>query len=200
MNKVRARLRRNCRDQGRYDYQVGASARRGVKIRHKSRRTSSRRAPRPTLVMTTKGNWGVFFARIAGRGAVIARLDLKRQAPLLGSLQIVHAAGQISYLLHPSTRKDAFQRHQERAEPTHDSETAGCRSRRNKKHQRGEGKQAGGQYQSNVARQCCNQDWKQEKGEWGDAKTLQKLTQLFDMLSHYTIPAARRGCLQTLWK
>src|SRR5262249_25042610 len=34
--------------------------------------------------------------------------------------------GQISYLLvqghHPSTRNDAFQRHQERAEPAHDSE------------------------------------------------------------------------------
>src|SRR5262249_53454862 len=59
-------------------------------------------------------------------------LDLKRQAPLLGSLQLVHATGQISYLLHPSTRKDAFQRHQERAEPTHDSETADCRSRSNK--------------------------------------------------------------------
>jgi hypothetical protein len=69
-------------------------------------------------------------------------------APLLGSLQLVHATGQISYLLiqghHPSTRNDAVQRHHERAEPTHDRETAGCRSRSNKKHQRGKGKQAGG--------------------------------------------------------
>ena len=69
-------------------------------------------------------------------------------------------------------------RHQERADPTHDSETAGCGSRSNKKHQRAEGKQAGGQYQSNVARQCCNQDWKQENGERGNAKTLQKLPNL----------------------
>src|SRR5215471_17954505 len=110
---------------------------------------------------------------------------------------MVHASSQISYLLiqchHPSARNDAFQRHQERAEPTHDGETAGCRSRSNKKHQRGRGKQAGGQYQSNVARQCCDQDWKQEKGERGSAETLQKLTQVFDMLSHYTIPAARRA-------
>ena len=27
----------------------------------------------------------------------------------------------------------------------------------------------------------------------GNAETLQKLTQVFDMLSHYTIPTARRG-------
>ena len=120
---------------------------------------------------------------------VTACLDLKRQAPLLGSLQLVHATGQISYLLiqgrYPSTRNDAFQRHQERAEPTHDCETAGGRSRSNKKHQRGEGKQAGDQYQSNVARQCCDQDWKQENGERGNAETLQELTQVFDMLNHY---------------
>jgi hypothetical protein len=41
-------------------------------------------------------------------------------------------------------------------------------------------------------RACCDQDWKQEKGERGNAETLQKLTQVFDMLSHYTIPTARR--------
>ena len=50
--------------------------------------------------------------------------------------------------------------------------TAGGRSRSNKKHQRGRGKQAGGQYQRNVARQCCDQDWKQEKGERGSAECL----------------------------
>src|SRR5262249_29649080 len=115
--------------------------------------------------------------------------------PLLGSLQLAHATAQISYLLHPSTRKDAFQRHQERAEPTHDSETADCRSRSNKKHQRGKGKQAGGQCQSSVARQCCDQDWKKEKGERGNAETLQKLTQVFDMLGHYAIAAARAPAL-----
>jgi len=134
---------------------------------------------------------------VRARRRATACLDLKRQAPLLGSLQLVHATRQISYLFiqchHSCTRKDAFQRHQERAEPTHDSETADCRSRSNKKHQRGKGKQAGGQCQSSVARQCCDQDWKQEKGEWGNAETLQKLAQVFDMLSHYTIPTARRG-------
>jgi len=128
---------------------------------------------------------------VRARRRATACLDLKRQPPLLGSLQTVHATGQISYLFiqchHPSTHKDAFQRHQERAEPTHDSETADCRSRSNKKHQRGKGKQAGGQCQSSVARQCCDQDWKQKKGERGNAETLQKLTQVFDMLSHYTI-------------
>jgi hypothetical protein len=80
--------------------------------------------------------------------SVTACLDLKRQAPLLGSLQPVHATSQISHLLHPSTRDDVVQRHQERAEPTHDSETAGCRSESNKKHQRGKGKQADGQRQT----------------------------------------------------
>src|SRR5262249_29505313 len=80
-------------------------------------------------------------------------------------------------------------------EPTHDSETADCRSRSNKKHQRGKGKQAGGQCQSSVARQCCDQDWKKEKGERGNAETLQKLTQVFDMLSHYAIAAARAPAL-----
>src|SRR5215472_13929397 len=128
---------------------------------------------------------------VRARRRATACLDFKRQAPLLGSLQLVHATSQISYLLiqcrHPSTRKDTFQRHQERAEPTHDCETACCRSRSNKKHQRGKGKQAGGQCQDNVARQCCDQDWKQEKGERGNAETLQKLTQVFDMPIHYTI-------------
>src|SRR5262252_8225361 len=109
---------------------------------------------------------------------------------LLGSLQLVHATGQISYHFHPSTRTDAFQRHQERAEPTHDSETADCRSRSNKKHQRGKGKQAGGQCQSSVARQCCDQNWKKEKGERGNTEILQKLTQVFDMLIHHSIPDA----------
>ena len=47
--------------------------------------------------------------------------------------------------------------------------------------------------QDNVARQCCDQDWKQEKSERGNAETLQKLTEVFDMLSHYTIPTALRG-------
>src|SRR5258708_1983036 len=135
---------------------------------------------------------------------VTAFLDLKHQAPLLGSLQLVHATSQISYLLiqgqHPSTRNDAFQRHQERAEPTHDCETAGCRSRSNKKHQRGKGKQAGGRCQDNVARQCCDQDWKKEKRERGNAETLQKLTHIFDMLSHcYAIPAARRARTFNSW-
>jgi len=68
---------------------------------------------------------------VRARRRATACLDLKRQPPLLGSLQTVHATGQISYLFiqchHPSTHKDAFQRHQERAEPTHDSETADCR-------------------------------------------------------------------------
>ena len=53
---------------------------------------------------------------------VTARLDLKRQSPLLGSLQLAHATGQISYLLiqgHHPTRNAAFQRQYERAEPTH---------------------------------------------------------------------------------
>jgi hypothetical protein len=116
-----------------------------------------------------------------------ARLDLKDLAPLVGSLQLVR---QISYLLlqchRPSTRNDAFERHQERAEPTRDCETGGGRSRSNKKHPRGEGKQAGGQDQSTIARQCCDQDWKQEKGERANAETLQKLAQVFE-LNHYTI-------------
>jgi hypothetical protein len=120
---------------------------------------------------------------------VTARLDLKRQAPLLSSLQLVHATGQISYLLiqchHPSARNDAFQGHQERAEPTHDCEAAGGRSRSNKKHRRGKGKQAGGQCQSSGARQCRDQGWKKEKGERGNAETLQKLTQVFDVLRTY---------------
>jgi hypothetical protein len=56
----------------------------------------------------------LFAARDEGDSSVLvawvtARLDLKRQAPLLGSLQLVHATSQISYLLiqcrHPSTRK-----------------------------------------------------------------------------------------------
>jgi hypothetical protein len=42
-------------------------------------------------------------------------LNLKRQAPLFGALQLVHAASQIGYLLiesyHSSTREDAYQRH-----------------------------------------------------------------------------------------
>src|SRR5262249_56755050 len=79
------------------------------------------------------------------------------------------------------------QRHQERTEPTHDSETADCRSRSNKNVNEAKGKQAGGQCQSTVARQCRDQDWKKEKGERGNAETLQKLTQVFDMLSHYSI-------------
>src|SRR5215813_3184624 len=137
---------------------------------------------------------------VRARRRATACLELKRQAPLLRSLQLVHATGQISYLSiqchHPSTRNDAFQRHQERAEPTHDSETAGCRSRSSKKHQRGKGKQAGGQCQSSVARQCCDQDWKQEKGERGNAEILQKLTQVFDMLSHYTILQSTRQDIQ----
>src|SRR6516162_7889362 len=136
---------------------------------------------------------------VRARRRATACLDLKRQPPLLGSLQLVHATRQISYLFiqchHSCTRKDAFQRHQERAEPTHDSETADCRSRSNKKHQRGKRKQAGGQCQGSVARQCCDQDWKKEKGERGNAETLQKLTQVFDMLSHYAIPAAREPAL-----
>jgi hypothetical protein len=57
-----------------------------------------------------------------------------------------------------------------------------------KKHQRGKGKQARGQCQGNVARPCRDQDWKNEKGERGNAETLQKLTQVFDILSHHTIP------------
>jgi hypothetical protein len=118
---------------------------------------------------------------------VTACLDLKRQAPLLGSLQLVHATGQISYLLHPSTRDDAFQRHQERAEPTHDSETAGCRSGSNKKHQRGKGKQAGGQCQSNVARQ----DWKKEK-EKGQRQNFAKIDSSLRYAWPLHDPAARR--------
>src|SRR5262249_16965239 len=74
-------------------------------------------------------------------GHTIDRRAERAPAPLLGSLQLVHATGQISYLLiqghHPSIRNDAFQRHHERAEPTRDRQTAGCRSRSNKKHQRG---------------------------------------------------------------
>jgi|SRR5215471_4294896 hypothetical protein len=134
-------------------------------------------------------------ARVGLGGVVTARLDLKDLAPLVGSLQLVR---QISYFLiqchRLSTRNDAFERHQERAEPTRDCETGGGgRSRSNKGHRRGEGKQDGGQYQSTVARQCCDQDWKQEKqekqekGERANAETLQKLAQVFDMLGHYTI-------------
>src|SRR5215469_5483079 len=67
---------------------------------------------------------------VRARRRATACLDLKRQAPLLRSLQLVHATRQISYLFiqchHPSTRNDAFQRHQESAEPTHDSETVDC--------------------------------------------------------------------------
>src|SRR5215813_13465585 len=128
-------------------------------------------------------------ARVGLGGVVTASLDLKDLAPLVGSLQLVR---QISYFLiqchRLSTRNDAFERHQERAEPTRDCETGGGgRSRSNEGHRRGEGKQADGQYQSTVARQCCNQDWKQEKGDRANAETLQKLAQVFDMLSHYTI-------------
>src|SRR5262249_3959385 len=134
---------------------------------------------------------------------VISCLDLKHEAPLLGSLEMVHASSQISYLLihchHPSARKDAFQRHQERAEPTHDGETVDCRSRSNKKHQRGKGKQHDGQCKDNLTRQCRDQDWKQEKGERGNAETLQKLTQVFDMLSHYTSPRLKATGHSSSW-
>src|SRR6516164_2930073 len=71
------------------------------------------------------------------------------------------------------------------APPRKSRATHNCETRRRK--------QAGGQCQGNVARQCCDQDWKQGRGEQGNAETLQKLTQVFDMLSHYTIPTARRG-------
>src|SRR5262249_22819816 len=62
----RSRERRNCRDQGRYDYQAGASARRGVEIRRRvggwepinlqCRPTSNRQLGRALAMMRLANN------------------------------------------------------------------------------------------------------------------------------------------------
>ena len=70
----------------------------------------------------------VLMTASAGPAVTSRPLNLKRQAPLLGVLQLVHATGQISYPIvqghYSPTRNDAFQGHHERPERTQNSETA----------------------------------------------------------------------------